>query len=145
MEPTMRNSSFHLPSGRALSIPHNLVFLATMNPEDRSVDELDVAMERRWGKVHLAPSAEVLESFLTGNGLPPEQRGAVLECFKAIQKHYALGHAFFRTVSSVASLQRLWERQLKFVFDRAFRFDADSLTDVKDSWDAMMKKLVPTE
>jgi 5-methylcytosine-specific restriction protein B len=53
MEGSMRDTPFYLPSGREVRIPRNLIFLATMNPDDRSVDEIDEAMDRRWSKGHL--------------------------------------------------------------------------------------------
>lgn len=54
MEGSLRGVSFSLPSGRRTDIPRNLVFLATMNPDDRSVDEIDAAMDRRWAKLVIA-------------------------------------------------------------------------------------------
>jgi 5-methylcytosine-specific restriction protein B len=58
MEGSLRGKDFFLPSGRIVNIPKNLIFLATMNPEDRSVDEIDAAMERRWAKVRIRPDAK---------------------------------------------------------------------------------------
>lgn len=138
MESSLRGQPFYLPSGRQTSIPPNLFFLATMNPEDRSVDEIDAAMDRRWGKVHLSPDREVLHKFLAKNGLPGPQRGEILKFFDWIQRHYKLGHAFFRTVNSLPALERLWNNQLHFLFQRAFRYDVETLKEIVGQWRQMM-------
>jgi len=98
MEGSLREIEFSLPSGRRISIPRNLVFLATMNPDDRSVDEIDAAMERRWAKIHLKPDVDKLREFLTNNGVEGVMLGAVVEFFIALQSHIEVGHALFRTV-----------------------------------------------
>ncbi|MCX5764718.1 MAG: AAA family ATPase [Gemmatimonadetes bacterium] len=127
METTLRGQRFFLQSGRAMSIPNNLLFLATMNPEDRSVDEIDGALDRRWGKVYLNPDRTVLDGFLQANSVSGELRGAILKFFVSVQSDYALGHAFFRNVRDVPSLRRLWKNQLQHVFNRAFRYDKEGV------------------
>lgn len=134
METTLRGQPFYLPSGRRVTIPPNLIFLATMNPEDRSVDEIDAAMDRRWGKQYLAPDSSVLNDFLNQNLMPGKSRGAIIGFFRWVQQHYKLGHAFFRTISDRASLERLWESQLKFVFQKAFRYDSETLAEIEQKW-----------
>lgn len=134
MEGSLRGIDFSLPSGRKISIPKNLVFLATMNPDDRSVDEIDAAMERRWAKIHLTPDANKLRAFLIGNGIEATLLGAIIEFFVALQEHVEIGHAFFRTVKDKASLERLWERQLKYVVKKRFRFDPDAQEAIGALW-----------
>jgi 5-methylcytosine-specific restriction protein B len=138
MEATLRGESFYLPSGRPAVIPKNLIFIATMNPEDRSVDEIDAAMDRRWGKVYLAPDPGKVNDFLRGNGLSRPQRTAVGEFFGWVQGYYKLGHAFFRTVKNRPSLVRLWNNQLQFVFEKTFRYEPDTLKEIKQRWDGML-------
>jgi 5-methylcytosine-specific restriction protein B len=41
-----------------MSVPENLMILATMNPFDRGVDEVDAAFERRFAKVRMEPKLE---------------------------------------------------------------------------------------
>jgi 5-methylcytosine-specific restriction protein B len=138
MEPTLRGQPFYLPSGRRRTIPANLVFLGTMNPEDRSVDEIDAAMDRRWGKVFLAPNPGVVRTFLEKNGVAKEQRAPVAEFLVWVQRHYALGHAYFRTVDGAGALDRLWRSQLHFLFGKAFRYDAETRGEIKSRWDRML-------
>ncbi len=139
METTKRGQPFSLPSGRRVAIPHNLVFLATMNPTDRSVDEIDDALNRRWGKVFLDPDSGVLNAFLRNNGMVAgTARNAVGGFFRDVQKHYPLGHAYFRAVGSQPALERLWRNQLHLVFKRAFRYDPETLQEIETSWHAMI-------
>lgn len=139
MEKSLRGRRFFLPSGRATAIPKNLVFLATMNPEDRSVDDIDAAMDRRWAKVHLAPDREIVSQFLQANHVSDKTRGAILIFFVWIQKHYKLGHAFFKAVEDSASLSRLWEHQLLPLFQKNFRFSPDALADIASAGALMLK------
>jgi len=141
MESSLRGVSFSLPSGRRAFIPPNLIFLATMNPEDRSVDDIDAAMDRRWGKVYLAPDVAVLRSFLTEGGMSPESMGQIADFFVWLQPHFKLGHAFFRTIRDNDSLKRLWNNQLQFTFGKAFKYDPETLKKISDRWAEMMQKL----
>lgn len=141
METSLRGKRFFLPSGRAATIPENLFFLATMNPEDRSVDEIDAAMDRRWAKVALRPDRNVLNQFLMKNGFSGGRRGIILKWFEDLQSLYPLGHAFFRTVRDIAGLKRLWANQLQFVFQKAFRYDKDARDRITSQWNAMVALL----
>lgn len=145
MESTLRGQPFYLASGRRVVIPSNLIFIATMNPEDRSVDEIDAAMDRRWGKIYLAPDAGVLNSFLVKKNAPKFLRTAVIDFFQWVQPHYHLGHAFFRTVQDRASLERLWNNQLKFLFEKAFRYDTDTLNEIQQHWGQMLAGITSNE
>ena len=147
MEGSLRDKDFYLPSGRRVRIPRNLVFLATMNPEDRSVDEIDAAMERRWAKVGLKPDVKKLRDFLTTNGAPNGMIGPTIDLFMGLQKHMEIGHAFFRTVRDPAGLVRLWNSQLSHVCRKRFRFDAETMTAIDALWttcDAALKALPAT-
>ncbi|MDR6287337.1 5-methylcytosine-specific restriction protein B [Methylopila jiangsuensis] len=134
METSLRGVEFSLPSGRKATIPANLVFLATMNPEDRSVDEIDDAMDRRWAKVRLRPDADKLRGFLVANGVPGPVAGPIIAMFNNLQSHIEIGHAFFRTVHDAASMTRLWESQLQYVVRKKFRFDPDTLREIEALW-----------
>ncbi|WGM37516.1 hypothetical protein AMEJIAPC_00415 [Caulobacter sp. NIBR1757] len=145
MEGSLRGVEFYLPSGRKAEIPANLYFLATMNPDDRSVDEIDDAMDRRWAKIGLEPSIEKVAEFLAANGAPNEVRGAAVEFFAALQSHLNVGHAFFRSVSNRESLARLWETQIQFMARKKFRFDAEGLQEVRDLWEVCLASSAAAE
>lgn len=145
MEKSLRGQEFSLPSGRSASIPANLIFIATMNPDDRSVDEIDDAMDRRWAKVHLSPDVKRLRSFLQTNKTPGPMIGAVIEFFNGIQEYVPIGHAFFRTVGTAQALQRLWDNQLQYVVQKKFRFDPDTRQTVSALWEKCIAACAPKE
>ena len=134
MEGSLRGVEFSLPSGRVVSIPQELIFLATMNPDDRSVDEIDAAMERRWAKIRLEPDVEKLKSFLNYNKAPPGVVSATLRLFTDLQRHIPIGHAFFRTTKDASSLKRLWDTQLKYVVQKKLRFDLQTKQEIEEIW-----------
>ncbi len=141
MEPTLRGVDFYLPSGRQTNIPENLYFVATMNPEDRSVDELDAAMDRRWAKIVLSPDREVLQGFLHKNGVLGAAQGAILDFFVWVQRHYKVGHALFRAVRDAASLDRVIDHQLIPLFEKFFRFSPDTLLEIISSTNLLKERV----
>ncbi len=134
MDGAMRGVPFYLPSGRRVAIPKNLIFLATMNPDDRSVDEIDDAMDRRWAKLTIEPSANKVRDFLKGNAADGKLIAAVVKFFQKIQGRTPLGHALFRRVKDQASLERLWTNQLKYQMQKRFRFDPAGLAEIEAMW-----------
>jgi 5-methylcytosine-specific restriction protein B len=46
----------------------------------------------------------------------------------------AVGHTFFIDVEDEASLQRVWDYQLRFLFEKAYRLDPDGLAAVEADW-----------
>jgi len=141
VEKTKRGLTFHLASGEACMIPDNLVFLATMNPLDRGVDEVDAAFERRFAKIAMDPDPALLEELLVEHGVDDGLRGRVVRFFTAAiarareNPFAAIGHTFFLNVTDEDSLHRLWDHQLKFVFDKAYQLDPDGLREIRAQWD----------
>lgn len=142
IDATRRGQSFHLASGREASIPANLIFLATMNPADRGVDEVDVALERRFAKIAMDPDPAMLDRFLTDNGMDQGLQGRVLIFFRRLlgnpNPHCKVGHAYFRTARDEDGLKRLWDHQLRFHFEKAFRLDAQGFRAVADDWEQIL-------
>jgi 5-methylcytosine-specific restriction protein B len=138
IESTRRGMEFRLASGNTASIPENLIFLTTMNPADRGVDEVDAALERRFAKIAMDPVRGQLERFLTGNGMEEGLRNRVLSFFDYLQAHdnpyCKVGHAYFRNVKDEDSLRRLWDHQLRFHMEKAFRLDPAGLNAVNGRW-----------
>ena len=134
IEMTKRGKLFRLASGREISIPPNLIILATMNPFDRSVDDVDTAFERRFAKIAMDPDRDKLKEFLSDNGMDPTLSARVLMFFdrllknKNVQSH--VGHAYFRSVRNEDGLRRLWNNQLRFHFEKAFRLSDEGLYEV---------------
>lgn len=145
IERSKRGLTFQLPSGQACSIPGNLYLIATMNPLDRGVDEVDAAFERRFAKVDMPPDRGALEKMLDNNGLDPELKRRLLGWFSRINArahqnpHAAVGHAYFHDAVDAESLQEVWDYQLKYHVQRAFRYDEDSATELATGWAAIFE------
>lgn len=141
IERSRRNQHFTLPSGRIFSIPLNLYIIATMNPLDRGVDEVDAAFERRFAKIAMDPDPKALESRLLTNGIEPALVATVVQWFKkmnaaaATSPAAAVGHAYFWDVTDEAALRELWKFQLSHVVERAFRHDPQELKGFREAWE----------
>ncbi|WP_055497472.1 McrB family protein [Streptomyces albus] len=141
IERSKRGQTFVLPSGEQCSIPLNLHLIATMNPLDRGVDEVDAAFERRFAKVDMPPSRDLLEKLLDDNGFLDETvRRRFLGWFNKINARSvqtpaaAIGHAYFVNVVDPETLQEVWDYQLKYHVDRAFKYDPETRTEIINGW-----------
>ncbi|MEO7509316.1 MAG: AAA family ATPase [Pyrinomonadaceae bacterium] len=138
IEMTRRGQSFDLASGRPMSIPPNLVFIATMNPMDKGVDDVDAAFERRFAKLAFNPSSEMLNDMLTDNGLEENLRRRVVEFFSHLTRNKNslthIGHAYFHRIKDEEGLRRLWNNQLQFQFRKAFPLDDSGFQDLERKW-----------
>ncbi len=140
IENSKRGLSFKLASGEDASIPVNLVILATMNPLDRGVDEVDAAFERRFAKIAMEPDPTLLAGFLDRNGVEDPLRKRLLAFFGKANAEAkrnplaAIGHTFFIEVEDEQSLRRVWNYQLRFLFEKAYRLDPDGFAEVEVAW-----------
>jgi len=148
VERSKRGLSFHLAMGEhagKASVPENLVVLATMNPLDRGVDEVDAAFERRWAKIAMDPDVGLVAQFLDRNGVTDPLRRRILAFFSKVNAQArtnplgAVGHTYFMDVSDEASLQRLWDYQLRFLFEKAYRLNPDAFAEVEADWARMFR------
>lgn len=140
VEKTRRGQIFSLASGSEFAIPENLIFIATMNPYDRGVDEVDAAFERRFAKVALDPSLDLLADFLLDAGMSDSLRQRVEDFFRFANgrasgnPYAALGHTYFLGISSEEDLERLWHFQLRFLFEKAYQLDELGRGEVEEQW-----------
>ncbi|MEV7125936.1 AAA family ATPase [Streptomyces sp. NPDC093260] len=143
LETSKRDLPFKLASGEEISVPRNLVVLATMNPLDRGVDEVDAAFGRRFAQVSMEPSRNALQQFMEISGLPEPLAEGVLRFFDFVNRrarsnpHAAVGHVFFHDVSDADSLRAVWEYQLRFLLEKAFRLDQQGFREVQGRWQAI--------
>lgn len=144
LELSKRGLPFRLASGKECTIPKELVILATMNPLDRGVDEVDAALERRFAKIRMDPEPATLSQMLSDAGMADELRERLVGFFTGINRKVttnpftALGHTYFTGVRDEQGLRRVWEHQLRFHFEKAYRLDPDGLADVFARWDRVM-------
>lgn len=138
LETSKRGMPFFLSSGTEMSIPPNVIILATMNPWDRGVDDMDIALERRFAHLEMPPRSDILRQMLGSNGLADTRIDGVVRFFEAVQKlpnplcH--IGHAYFVQVKDDSSLLRLWQLQLRHHFARAYRNDVDEMKKIDNMW-----------
>lgn len=144
LETSQRGVDFELASGRRVSIPKNLFIVATMNPWDRGVDELDMAFERRFAKISMEPSTVKLREMLAANGMPAALLDRVAAFFDRVQKlesaHARIGHAYFARVKDVDGLRRLWDNQLSHHFRRAFRLTPKEFDGLQAGWESVLQE-----
>lgn len=141
IEEEYRESNFKLASGRYFSIPTNLVIIATMNPFDRSVSAVDVAMQRRFEILQLLPDETILNGILTDNGMTSELITRVTEFFRTCQEvmpHGGLGHTYFLKGVDIPSLVRIWKFKLAPLIEQELRFDPSGQTRIEDAYRIMV-------
>lgn len=138
LEMDKRGRTFHLASGRSALVPKNLIIIATMNLFDRGVDDLDLALERRFGKIFLEPNLEALDSILIRNEIEESLRNRIGKFFRFLQqspnRYCRIGHGYFKPVVDEPSLRRLWDHQLRFHFERVLELEDESLKELKREW-----------
>ncbi|MFZ6862801.1 McrB family protein [Undibacterium sp. Ji67W] len=137
IEPSYRDKSFNLAySGKTAKIPKNLFFIGTFNPFDKSVVELDDAMDRRFDRIPLEPSATLLNKLLKANGAPEALIAKIIPYFVTLNKssRHGIGHALFMSIKDDQSLKKVWNRKLKFILEKSFRFEPDSFSVAKQGY-----------
>ncbi len=94
------------------SLPPNLYVLATMNSSDRSIEQLDLALRRRFTFLELLPRPDLLAQNVEGIDLQAllksiNERVAIL-----LDRQHLIGHAYLMGVYSLEDLQRVFQTQL---------------------------------
>jgi 5-methylcytosine-specific restriction protein B len=114
-----RDRSFTIPAlGRSITLAPNLVIIATMNPADRSVINMDDALVRRLRQITVPRSTGALRKILSGNGMADELREEVCAWFEHLPDDAPFGHGLFVDVADEQDLYRLWHEQLVFFLRR---------------------------
>ncbi len=138
VEMDKRGQTFTLASGSTMRVPPNLVILATMNPWDKGVDELDVALERRFAQIDVLPSSAALREILGEKGAATDLINRVVGFFEVVQKQddemVRLGHAYFINCVDEASARRAWAFRLLPFFRKACRLDPPMFDSIARSW-----------
>jgi hypothetical protein len=131
MEPSRRDEDFVLASGTEISVPPNIVFLATMNSRDKSVVEIDEAFDRRMAKIEFRPDPVILDSWLREAKVAEDFARRVVAFFTWLQDKYPLGHTFLFSVRDADSFRRAWDSQLRFVLERQFKYEGHILNEIR--------------
>lgn len=130
-------------STEQISVPQNLLILATMNPHDRSITQLDMAMLRRFDHVDIPPSSEKVAEFLSSAGMHSEHISAVADWFSSLQKllPFGIGHTFFLNVSDVGRLGLIWRYRIAPFCEQILEFEPQRLEDVRNSYEALERRI----
>lgn len=140
VERSKRELPFLIANGREIKVPSNFIILATMNPFDRGVDEVDAAFERRFAKVSMEPDRLQLMSILSDSGLEEAMQHRIAGWFNKVNglsktnPAAAVGHAYFAGITDPPSLVDLWDYQLQYVVERAFRRDRNTGAEIETAW-----------
>jgi 5-methylcytosine-specific restriction protein B len=147
VEKSKRGLSFELASGQNLIVPDNLVVLATMNPFDRGIDEVDAAFERRFARIAMEPDRVILDELLASNDVAEPLRRRIRGFFDFVNARAqtnpqgAIGHTYFRDIRDVQTLVSLWDHQLRFVIEKAYRLDPATRAEIEAGW---MRVITPS-
>ncbi|MEU5133521.1 AAA family ATPase [Streptomyces californicus] len=114
-----RNRPFLIPGlNERVSIAPNLVVIATMNPADRSVINMDDALVRRLRQIEIPPSSGALEAILTESGMENDLRGQVVRWFDGLPADAPFGHGLFVGMRNEHDLHDLWNESLRYFLRR---------------------------
>lgn len=114
-----RDRAFRIPVlDRTVTLAPNLVILATMNPADRSVINMDDALVRRLRQITVPRSTEALRAILSGAGMADELGEQVCNWFDGLPADTPFGHGLFVDVVRASDLHELWHEQLAFFLRR---------------------------
>ena len=141
IEKDYRNKEFTLSySGEKSFIPSNIIILGTMNPYDKSVADLDAAIERRFDIVPLEPSIEILKEFAKTNEMESALMGKIIDFFTDVNKKcpHGFGHTYFLNAKDENDIVRIWNHKLRFIFEKMFRFELQVYTDIKNNYKSIV-------
>lgn len=124
-------------------MPSNLIVLATMNPHDRSISALDMALLRRFDQIDIPPDADRVAEFLAAAGMPEDAGQLVATWFQNLQSlvSQGIGHTFFKDVGNSSQLSLVWRYRLLPFCRVILEFDPALLKSVEDSFDALKDRL----
>lgn len=144
IETDKREQPFQVASGEELSVPKNLLILGTMNPWDKGVDELDMALERRFAQIELEPNAETLKHLLVKNSATEGFADRIVEFFTELQKMplatVRLGHAYFLRCIDADNAKAAWSLRLRPTFRRACRLEMALFEKIEGMWESVFEQ-----
>ena len=142
IETDKREQPFQLASGEELAVPKNLLIIGTMNPWDKGVDELDMALERRFAQVDLEPNAETLRRLLDERKVPADFVDRIVGFFTKLQQQpletVRLGHAYFLQCTDEESASLAWRLRLRPTLRRACRLEPALFKGIQGLWDEVL-------
>lgn len=148
IEKSKRGEKFYVASGRSATVPSNVVIIATMNVWDRGIDDVDIAVERRFAQIAMEPSRDTLMAILAENMVEEGLAAKIVRFYDTLQRDsnpmVRVGHAYFHDVQDESGMHRLWQHQLRFVIERAFPLTEDGFKRIEDVWKRLFPDGSPT-
>jgi 5-methylcytosine-specific restriction protein B len=126
-----------------ISVPSNLIVLATMNPHDRSITPLDMALLRRFDQIEIPPNGETATDFLVEAGMSVSHAALVADWFGTLQGllPFGIGHTFFLNVSDEGKLGMVWRYRILPFCELILEYEPQRLSDVKQSYEALERRI----
>lgn len=130
-------------SGAIISIPCNLIILATMNPHDRSITQLDMALLRRFDHIDIQPSREKVSQFLLKAGMGIQETEFIIKWFDQLQTllPFGIGHAYFFNIGDIGKLGLLWRYRILPFCESILEFEQERLEDIRRSYKSLEDRL----
>ncbi len=122
LELDYREKEFTLAiSGKLTKLPRNLVVLATANPFDRSVTDLDDALLRRFIVIMMGPDKAFLEAHLKDAGVEDRVLKRTLRLFDILNDALPVGfgHTNFLKVRTIEDLAEVWTGRVQLGLQRS--------------------------
>lgn len=142
LELDYRDKEFTLAiSGKLATVPRNLVVIATANPFDRSVTDLDDALLRRFIVIMLEPDKPFLHSYLRGKGVEDRVLSRTLRLFDILNDAFptGFGHTNFLQVRTIEDLADVWTGRVQLGLQRALFHDRQKYDEIKEEVDQLLR------
>ncbi|WP_439540704.1 McrB family protein [Sphingomonas sp.] len=141
LEPSYRKKSFRLSYAESdITLPPNLIIVATANPYDRSVTDLDDALLRRFWVVEMKPDAATLRAHLLDEGVEPGLVNRSVQLFTIINDVMpnGFGHTNFLRVRTLDDLKAVWIGRVKMGLRRSFIHDRETYISTETAIEALL-------
>lgn len=135
LELDYREKNFTLAiSGELTSLPRNLIVLATANPFDRSVTDLDDALLRRFIVIMMEPDKAFLEIYLKEQGVNNRVLARTLRLFDILKDAFpaGFGHTNFLKVRTIEDLADVWTGRVQLGLRRILFHDQQRYIALKE-------------
>lgn len=137
IESSYRNKKFTLIySRKQFSVPENLILIATANPYDRSVGEMDDAFLRRFCMVEFLADAKLLKEKLDENNVDAATSQKIGHLFEIIEEKmpFGFGHAQFFNLYTEQDMRDLWSSKLSFLLKRSLQFENTKYAEIEQKF-----------
>ena len=121
-----------------LIVPDNLVIIGTMNNLDKSTEEMEFALRRRFSEIEVPPSTEELRDILkkqTDYDWDPDELNELTLLLNMVndEGEYPLGHTYFKNTKGMDELLKTYRRRIRPSIKQYFgEYQEDKLELVDD-------------